>query len=88
MSSRVSGFVLNVPEQQKFYESRHVKFVENYVFKNIVKKKEIESNLNQKFEILTENNESSETSLNKHSPVLESEGVSEEPNARSQTKKR
>ena len=74
---RQTGYVLYVPEQNKYYESRYVRFVENFTYKDIVKNTDHE--IVQTFEIVPEASENSEIASIKNVQLSESEGVSIEP---------
>ena len=69
-----SGFVLYVPEQNKFYESRHVRVVESKVYKDISKSENIENGQRVQFEITAETSENSEIISCEHMPLSESDG--------------
>ena len=66
-----------VPEQNKYYESRHVRFVENSSYKDIVKNTDNEKV--ETFEIVSEACENPETAPIENASLSESEGGSNEP---------
>ena len=74
-----TGFILYVPEERKFYETRHVKVVESTVYKDIAKTENKENEKDNIFEITADKSENTNAESIEKLPSLESEGELGEP---------